>query len=96
VISADSLDSTFAIDTKIENEMEISLDLETLQILSIVMAKMSEKSFMGFPIQGEFQIFLVCHFLDYWFVSKFLTKPVHDERHGKLPVLARYDSCSKA
>jgi hypothetical protein len=39
-------------DSNIENDLDISLDMETLQILKTVLATVSEKAFMAFPIGG--------------------------------------------
>jgi hypothetical protein len=36
----------------IENDLDISLDMETLQILLTALATVSEKAFMAFPIRG--------------------------------------------
>ena len=54
VISLNAVFTNNNTDTTIENELDVSIGLDTLSVLLTAFGKVSERAFLGFPVRGEF------------------------------------------
>ena len=43
-------------DSDIENDLDVSLDMDKLSLLLTGMASMSEQAFLGFPMRGKYSV----------------------------------------